>query len=63
MERPGPEETVRCWQALNYTKPKTNTTTPTLQRPQEQITSPIEEQKGPDSGYNLHTGTRGRPGG
>ena len=42
---PGSVDTVRCWQALKYTKPRTATTTPTLHGPQGQLASSLEEKE------------------
>ena len=44
-ERPGPQDTTRCWQALGFTKPSSATTTPTLHGPQEQVASSITEKE------------------
>ena len=41
-DQPGPGDTARCWQALDYTKPRTVTMTPTLRGPQGQLASSID---------------------
>ena len=44
-DRPGLGNTARCWRALDYTKPRTMATTPTLRGPQGQLASSIDEKE------------------
>ncbi|ODM14623.1 hypothetical protein SI65_09968 [Aspergillus cristatus] len=44
-DQPGLGDTARCWRALDYTKPKTMATTPTLHGPQGQLASSIDEKE------------------
>src|SRR5699024_482361 len=44
-DHPGPGDTARCWQAWNYIKPRTTTTTPTLHGPQGQHASSSDGQE------------------
>ncbi|ODM18159.1 hypothetical protein SI65_06030 [Aspergillus cristatus] len=44
-DQPGLGDTARCWRALNYTKPRTMATTPTLRGPQGQLASSIDEKE------------------
>lgn len=40
-----PEDKNRCWKALQYTKPRTNRTTPALQGPNNQIAVIMHDKK------------------
>ena len=44
-DQQGKGNTARCWQALDYTKPRVATTTPTLHGPQGQLASSIVEKE------------------
>ena len=40
-----PEDKNRCWKALQYTKPRTNCTTPTLQGPNNQMAVTMQDKE------------------
>jgi hypothetical protein len=44
-DRLGTQDSTRCWQALRYTKKRTETTTPVLRGPQDQIATTTEEKE------------------